>query len=248
MKTAISLNLGSQVWRYAFPAVRWERLYEVFRRGVDLLVALGGGLLALPLMLLIAVLIKLDSPGPVIYAQERVGQNRRRSNRTFNGLIYYRRRWIPDRRHRAAEGRPFVMYKFRTMRQDAEKETGPVWATEDDPRTTRVGRFLRKTRLDELPQLFNLLKGDMTLIGPRPERPYFVEKLKGVVPNYLRRLEVKPGITGLAQVRNGYDRSLEDVKRKVENDLYYIEHRSPWLDLSILVQTVLVVLTGRGAC
>ncbi len=197
------------------PMPVWEqyikRLIDV---GVSFLILVGG----LPLWVLIAVLIRLDSPGPAIFRQERVGRG----------------------------GRLFIMYKFRTMRQDAERETGPVWAAEDDPRLTRIGRWLRKTRLDEIPQFWNVLKGDMSLVGPRPERPYFVEKLSQEIPLYRRRLRVKPGITGWAQVRWRYDSSIEDVRQKVKYDLFYIANMSLRMDLKIMLRTIYVMLTARG--
>ena len=138
------------------------------------------------------------------------------------------------------------MYKFRTMRENAEEATGPVWATEDDPRYTAVGRWLRKTRLDEVPQFFNVLKGDMSLVGPRPERPFFVEKLAREIPLYSRRHRVKPGITGWAQVKWKYDSSLEDVQQKVKYDLFYIENMSLRRDLQILFRTIYTALRGSG--
>ncbi|MCY3593750.1 MAG: sugar transferase, partial [Bacteroidetes bacterium] len=142
--------------------------------------------------------------------------------------------------------RVFTMYKFRTMQVDAEAKTGPVWASKDDTRYTSVGRWLRKTRLDEIPQLWNVLRGDMSLVGPRPERPYFVEKLIGKVPLYNRRHRVKPGITGWAQVMWHYDSSLEDVQQKVKFDLYYIENMSLRMDLKILFRTLRAVVSGGG--
>jgi len=138
------------------------------------------------------------------------------------------------------------MFKFRTMQEDAEAETGPVWAREDDPRYTPIGRWLRKTRLDEVPQFFNVLRGDMSLVGPRPERPYFVEKLAREIPLYSRRHRVKPGITGWAQVKWKYDTSLEDVQQKVKYDLFYIENMSLRRDLQILFRTVYTALRGSG--
>jgi len=138
------------------------------------------------------------------------------------------------------------MYKFRTMQQDAEAATGPVWATADDPRYTPLGRWLRKTRLDEVPQFFNVLRGDMSLVGPRPERPYFVEKLNQEIPLYSRRHRVKPGITGWAQVKWKYDASLEDVQQKVKYDLFYIENMSLRRDLQILFRTIYTALRGSG--
>jgi lipopolysaccharide/colanic/teichoic acid biosynthesis glycosyltransferase len=153
-----------------------------------------------------------------------------------------------DRRRVDYMGRPFEIVKFRTMVQDAESKTGPVWATKNDPRITRLGAFLRKTRLDEIPQFWSILKGDMSLVGPRPERPTFVKELSQKVRDYHRRLEVKPGLTGLAQVENGYDESLASVNRKVKFDLHYIKRWSLWYDIRILLKTVVVVVTGRGAC
>ena len=134
------------------------------------------------------------------------------------------------------------------MVQNAEKKSGPVWAIKNDSRITRLGTFLRKTRLDEIPQFINVLKGDMSLVGPRPERPNFVRDLSEKVQDYSGRLAVKPGLTGLAQVENGYDTSLASVVRKVNLDLEYIRHRSIWADIKILSRTVMVVLTGKGAC
>jgi lipopolysaccharide/colanic/teichoic acid biosynthesis glycosyltransferase len=143
--------------------------------------------------------------------------------------------------------KPFTLYKFRTMFPEAEKHTGPVWASKDDPRVTWIGKRLRKSRLDELPQLINILKGDMSMIGPRPERPYFVEKLRKRIPNYSERLKVKPGLTGLAQISHRYDTSFDDVKTKLEYDLLYINKISLPLDLKILLKTVGVIVNRRGA-
>ncbi|WP_412709812.1 sugar transferase [Atrimonas thermophila] len=172
-----------------------------------------------PLFAIVALLIRLDSPGPVLYWQVRVGK----SGKTFN------------------------LCKFRTMVPDAERETGAVLAQKNDPRITRIGRILRKTRLDELPQLWNVLRGDMSLIGPRPERPEFVEQWKKLIPHYETRLLVKPGITGWAQVCGRYDEGPETVWEKLEYDLYYLRNLSPSLDLEILARTILVVLFGKGA-
>ncbi len=188
------------------------------KRLIDLGAAALGLLVGGPWLLLIGALVRLDSPGPALYAQERIGQY----------------------------GRRFRLYKFRTMRTDAEK-TGPQWAAANDPRITRLGRFLRRMRLDELPQLWNILKGDMSLVGPRPEREHFIQQLRNEVPLYLRRLKMKPGLTGWAQVKHHYDASLEDVKTKVLFDLWYFENMSVPLDLSIILRTVWVVLLGKGA-
>ena len=197
-----------------------------------------------PLLLVVSLAIKLSSPfGPVFYRQVRVGIDRRRQT-GGNGEA------TPvagDRRMTPAEGRPFMIWKFRTMTPDAEKETGPVWAAEDDPRITRIGRILRHLRLDELPQLINVICGSMRLIGPRPERPHFVRSLMTKMPGYCRRLAVPPGITGLAQVQKNYDASVDDVKTKLYYDLFYIENRCKLLDFKILLKTVNVVLRGRSA-
>lgn len=201
----------------------------------------------LPLMGLIGLAIRFDSPGPIIYRQQRVGLNRRRQNRRTSGddLLHCRRQG-EDRRRDNVFGKPFMVYKFRTMVVDAEKRCGPVWATKNDPRTTRIGRFLRKTRLDELPQLFNVIKGEMSMVGPRPERPHFIQQLTKQIDSYSRRLDVMPGITGLAQVERGYDGTIEDVRSKVDCDLRYIQSRSIRKDLTIMFRTIGVVLGCRG--
>ncbi len=193
----------------------WQR---IAKRLVDIIVSLAVLVPLLPLWLCIALLIKIDSPGPVFFVQERVGK----------------------------KGRIFGLFKFRSMVHEAERQTGPVWAAPDDKRVTPVGRILRKLRLDEVPQFVNVLKGEMSLVGPRPERPFFVEQLKGEVKYYTRRLLVRPGITGWAQVRHGYDRSLEDVKAKIKYDLYYLENMSLTLDFKILLRTIAVALAGKG--
>lgn len=188
------------------------------KRMLDIVVAATLLVCTLPVTLLTALAVKLDSKGPVFYSQERIG-------------LY---------------GKRFMVHKFRTMFTDAEKN-GAQWATKNDPRITRVGRFLRKTRIDELPQLLCVLKGDMSMVGPRPERAVFIEKLREQIPFYIGRLKMKPGLTGWAQVRYHYDTSLEDVQRKLEYDMYYYENMSLLLDLQILFRTVYVVLTGKGA-
>jgi len=176
--------------------------------------------LASPIMLATAALIRLDSRGPVLYRQERVGLN----------------------------GQIFEVVKFRSMRQDAEAGGNPVWATTGDSRVTRVGKLIRKTRIDELPQLFSVLKGHMSLVGPRPERPFFVEQLTLEIPFYAVRHSVKPGVTGWAQVRYQYGSTVEDSLEKLQYDLHYVKNHSLWLDLRVLAHTVHVVLTGKGAC
>lgn len=197
------------------PMPAWE---ESTKRIIDVVVSLAVLVLGLPIWLLLAALIRLTSPGPAIFRQQRVG------------LL----------------GKVFTMYKFRTMRQDAEATTGPVWATEDDPRYTSIGSWLRKTRLDEVPQFMNVLKGEMSLVGPRPERPYFVERLSQDIPLYSRRSRVKPGITGWAQVIWRYDASLADVKQKVKYDLFYIANMSLRMDFKILFMTIKTAVLGKG--
>lgn len=206
------------------------------RRMVNVVLALLGLLLVLPVMLIIAALVKLSSPGPVFYTQTRVGLDRR---------------WNRDnaqnrRRNSDIGGTPFEIYKFRTMRVDAEKETGAVWAQQEDPRVTPVGRVLRQYRLDELPQFFNVLRGEMNIVGPRPERPQIFARLREDIVEYPLRQRAKPGITGLAQINNKYDACLDDVRRKVDFDLRYIQRQSVSEDLKIMLKTVPVILFRRG--
>jgi len=207
---------------YGFPLIEitpqlmppWE---ESTKRLIDVAVSaliLGVGL---PFWVMVAIIIKLDSTGPVLYRQERVGK----------------------------DGVPFNIIKFRSMRKDAERE-GPMWAGRQDPRITRFGKIIRQLHLDEIPQMFNVLRGDMSLIGPRPERPMFVQKLSKEIPLYQRRLKVRPGITGWAQVKQKYDETIDDVKKKVQYDLFYIENMSLRMDFKILLNTAYHVLLGRG--
>lgn len=252
--TGILFIALSTVFIFVVPASLAKRgalkatMHRLIKRTLDVAGAAFGLILVAPLMVIVAVAIKLDTPGPVFYTQTRVGVNRRKRNRRYSqrvSVIDLRGR---DRRREDYHGRPFEIIKFRTMVNDAEKLTGPVWATKHDQRVTRVGRVLRRTRLDEIPQFWSVLKGDMSLVGPRPERPTFVRYLCGEVEGYERRLEVKPGLTGLAQVENGYDSSMASVAEKVRFDLTYIRGWSIWTDVRILARTVVVVLTGKGAC
>jgi lipopolysaccharide/colanic/teichoic acid biosynthesis glycosyltransferase len=225
---------------------------RLWKRGVDILGAATLLLLLSPVLLVVAALVRLTSPGPIIFRQTRVGLNlrawQRERRRSHDGPPDHLERRQPnsDRRRDAAFGKPFVLYKFRTMQIDAEKN-GAQLATKHDPRVTPIGRFLRKTRLDELPQLWNVLRGEMTLVGPRPERPEFIEKLSAEIPNYLNRLGLKPGLTGLAQIENGYDTDLDSFRRKVNYDLMYLQNCCVWNDIKILFRTIGVVLTGSGA-
>ena len=208
-------------WLVFSAGFRKTRAWLVTKRLCDVAASIAGLVLSLPLTIATAIVVKLDSPrDPVLYHQERVGLN----------------------------GAPFTIHKFRTMRRDAEANTGPVWsAGDDDPRITQVGRFLRKSRLDEIPQLWNVLRGDMSLIGPRPERPAFVEMLTRQIPFYGQRHIVKPGVTGWAQVRYAYGASVEDSLEKMQYDLYYVKHMSLVFDLMIAVETIKIVLLRRGA-
>jgi sugar transferase (PEP-CTERM system associated) len=194
-------------------ATRWTK------RGIDLMLSFTMAALSFPMMVLTAIAVWLESGGPVLYCQERVGEN----------------------------GRTFTLCKFRSMRTDAEKGGTPIWATDGDDRITRVGRIIRKTRLDELPQLWNVIRGDMSFVGPRPERPFFVGELARDIPFYQQRHAVKPGLTGWAQVKYRYGSSREDAMEKLRYDLYYIKHLSVFFDLTIVFDTVKVVLFQKGA-
>jgi lipopolysaccharide/colanic/teichoic acid biosynthesis glycosyltransferase len=219
------------------------------RRTIDVVGALFLIVVLAPALLIIALVVRLTSPGPVIYRQTRVGLNRRRGLDRRGGprgsLVLDRRR--VDRRTITSAGRLFRIMKFRTMMDDAEAKVGPTWASKNDSRITPLGRIMRNTRMDELPQLFNILQGDMSFIGPRPERPFFVERFRRAIPGYMVRLSVPPGVTGLAQVEHHYDQNVEDVRLKLEYDLRYVRERGWAMDLSILLKTVRVVLTGHGA-
>ena len=206
-------------WLIFSDGFRVSRMNRWVKRAVDVTLAAAMGIVTLPLMVLTAIAIWLESGRPILYRQERVGEN----------------------------GRTFTLNKFRSMRHDAEQGGRPIWAKDGDDRITRVGRFIRKTRLDELPQLWNVLRGDMSFVGPRPERPYFVEELARQIPFYQQRHAVKPGLTGWAQVKYRYGSSLEDAMEKLRYDLYYIKHLSVFFDLTIVFDTVKVVLFRKGA-
>jgi len=228
-------------------------LTRAAKRAVDLVIAVGMLILLTPVMLLVALAVKLTSRGPVIFRQTRVGLNLREvgaDRRQIEGPppegLDERRLPESDRRQEHAYGRHFTLYKFRTMRTDAEKN-GAQFAVAGDKRVTPIGRFLRKTRLDELPQLWNVIKGEMSMVGPRPERPEFIKKLSDEVPGYLDRLGLQPGLTGVAQIENGYDNDIEGFRRKVAYDLLYLRNCCLWNDLKILFRTISVVVKGSGA-
>ena len=190
---------------------------KLTKRILDVTISFFTLLFLSPVLLIVSVIIKIDSNGPVLYRQIRVGR----------------------------KGKEFQMYKFRSMKATAE-EYGPEWSGENDPRITRIGKVLRRTYIDEVPQMINVLKNEMSLIGPRPERPFFVEQLKKEIPYYYKRLTVKPGITGWAQIKHKYDSSLEDVKTKIQYDFYYIENMSLKLDFKIMINTIIVIFLMKG--
>jgi exopolysaccharide biosynthesis polyprenyl glycosylphosphotransferase len=195
---------------YSYP-----QFYSVVKSLMDILMAITGLILTIPILLFLCIAIKLETPGPAFYLQERVGRN----------------------------GKYFKVIKLRSMGVDAEKK-GAQWADKNDPRVTKIGAFIRKTRIDEIPQLINVLQGDMSMIGPRPERPIFTAQFNEEIPGFVKRLAVKPGVTGWAQVNGGYDISPNE---KLKLDLYYIENRSIFMDIKIIFKTVQIVLTGEGA-
>jgi lipopolysaccharide/colanic/teichoic acid biosynthesis glycosyltransferase len=219
-------------------------LYVVIR-SIDIVGACVGFLFAIPFFLFVPLLIKWDTPGPVFYKQIRTGYDRRRRERRVAGLGSGVERRRLERRQRDLYGKPFFIYKFRTMSDGAENGCGAVWATNGDPRITKVGQWLRKYHIDEIPQFWNVLHGDMSLVGPRPERPEIINKLISDIPHYRQRLLTKPGLTGLAQVCGGYDSCLEDVKRKIHMDLSYISNLGLSLYVRILCQTVSKILSSN---
>ena len=202
-----------------FTSINYKLIYLTgIKRFMDLVLSVLFFVTGLPFYIIFGLLIKLDSKGPVLFKQIRAG----------------------------LQNSSFLLYKFRSMGFHAEADTGPIWTAQNDPRITKVGQFLRRFRFDEFPQLLNVLKGEMSLVGPRPERPFFVEKLKQEYPFYLRRLKVRPGITGWAQIKHPYDEHLEDVREKLRYDFYYIENVDIWLDLKIMLTTFWVMVSGKG--
>jgi len=214
----VSLMMIRPSWLIFTGRGRQTRISTISRNAVHRFVAFIGAVLSLPIVIVTAILVKLDSRGPVFYKQERVGKN----------------------------GRPFVLAKFRSMKVDAEK-SGPVWASKDDDRTTRVGKIIRKIRVDEIPQFWNILRGEMSFVGPRPERPHFVEQLALEIPFYEQRHLIAPGLTGWAQIKYPYGASIEDARQKLQYDLFYIKNQSLLLDAVIMFETIKIILFGRGA-
>ena len=196
-----------------------SRTRRFIKRSIDLIISLAMLILFSPLIIVTAILIKIDSTGSILFSQERVGKNKK----------------------------PYMIYKFRSMVDDAEKQSGPVWASDNDKRITRIGSVIRKWRIDEIPQVWNVLKGDMSFVGPRPEREFFVKELEETIPYYGERFSVKPGITGWAQVCYGYGASVDDAVEKVNYDLFYIKNMSSFMDLMIILRTIKIVLFGKGA-
>ena len=213
----VSLNMIRPSWLIFSSRGRQARISGIARNVVHRIVAMIGGLLSIPFAMVTAILIKLESPGPILYKQERVGKN----------------------------GQPFTLMKFRSMRTDAEK-AGPVWASKDDDRTTRVGKIIRKLRIDETPQFWNIFRGEMDFVGPRPERQHFVSQLAQEIPYYEQRHLIAPGLTGWAQIKYPYGASIEDARQKLQYDLYYIKNQSLVLDAIILFETIKIILFGRG--
>ena len=207
-------------------------------RAVNVSIAFIGLLVASPVMVFFAALVKLTSRGPIFYTQTRVGLDRRRHKDV--PPMY-------DRRTRDLGGHPFMIFKFRTMRLDAEKPNGAIWATRGDPRVTAVGEVMRKYRIDELPQLVNVIRGDMNIVGPRPERPSIFSRLCDDIPEYPQRQRAKPGITGWAQINQSYDRNLDDVRSKVRYDLEYLDRQGLAEDLKIMARTIPVMILRKGA-
>lgn len=208
-------NLQDFIDSIDYGIVKGGVIFDIYQRILNIILSLIGLAIGIPLVIIFGIRIKIEDNGPITYKQERLGKG----------------------------GKRFYIYKLRSMRTDAEK-FGAQWAEKDDPRITKVGRFIRKTRIDEIPQLFNILKGDMSLIGPRPERPQFTEQFNREIPGFINRLAVKPGLTGWAQVNGGYDMTPAE---KLVEDIYYIKNRSVLLDFKIIFKTVAVVLTGDGA-
>ncbi|HEY8794905.1 MAG TPA: sugar transferase [Gemmatimonadaceae bacterium] len=237
--SAIGIEIARRADRRIAPAARTVTVRnrsEIANRVVNVALASLALIVLSPVILLVAIAVKLSSRGPVVYSQTRVGLDRR--TQTIDALY--------SKRKQDQGGALFTIYKFRTMRADAERNSGAVWATRNDPRVTRLGRILRRTRLDELPQLVNVIMGDMNIVGPRPERPSIFVRLREDLPDYRFRQRTRPGITGWAQINHTYDTSIDDVRAKIRYDLEYLERQSLAEDLKIMVKTVPVMLFSRS--
>jgi lipopolysaccharide/colanic/teichoic acid biosynthesis glycosyltransferase len=218
---------------------------QVGKRTLDFAGAIAGFIFSAIFFIVVPILIKMDSKGPVFYGQQRAGLNyRRRDRRQVNIAVAHDRR-VGERRRQDLFGRPFTVYKFRTMQVDAEKSSGAVWAQKNDPRVTRMGRILRFIHMDEIPQFFNVLCGEMSLVGPRPERPQIMAKLIEEIPQFPQRLQVKPGITGIAQIYCGYDASIDDAREKLHYDLLYVKNSTFKYDVQIMLKTLWMIIHGR---
>jgi sugar transferase (PEP-CTERM system associated) len=219
MTGKVDLDELKPSWLIFSDGFKINKITKTVKRTADIIFSSLGILLSIPFFIIVPLLLKLDSSGPVFFRQERIGENES----------------------------VFTLMKFRSMQVDAETGSGPVWAQKNDPRVTRLGKFIRKTRIDEIPQLFNVLRGEMSFVGPRPERPNFVKKLNEEIPYYILRHSIKPGLTGWAQIRYPYGSSVKDAIEKLKYDLYYIKNISFLLDIAIIFSTVRVVISRRGA-
>ena len=219
LKGKLIVEQINPAWLIFSKGFRKSRTKRFLKRTLDIILSLMLLILLLPVIIITAILIRIDSKGPVLFSQDRIGENKK----------------------------TYMVYKFRSMVADAEKKSGPVWAKDNDDRVTRIGRFIRKWRIDELPQLWNVLIGNMSFVGPRPEREFFVKKLEDIIPYYEERFSVKPGISGWAQVCYGYGASVEDAVEKLNYDLFYIKNMSFFMDLMIILRTIKIVLFGKGA-
>jgi lipopolysaccharide/colanic/teichoic acid biosynthesis glycosyltransferase len=245
---ACAEDIANQAEAIQYASARKIKSAVDAKRAFDVCVAIIALALLSPIIVAVAAAIKLDTRGSIFFKQERVGINRRREDRRRKRLnVSEDVRTGIERRRSINTGRPFEIYKFRTMVKDAEKGV-PTLACENDPRITGVGRLLRKTRIDEIPQFINVIKGEMSIIGPRPERSFFINQVKHEMPEFTMRLMVKPGITGLAQVEHGYTKTIGEMKGKLFYDLKYIADLSATQEIKILCKTFHVIVTGKGAC
>ncbi|MDZ7289546.1 MAG: sugar transferase [candidate division KSB1 bacterium] len=233
------------VKKIAMPFTKANFWDQFGKRVFDFVGAIAGFIFSAIFFIIVPILIKLDSKGPIFYGQQRAGMNHRRRDRRQVNIVVAHDRRVGERRKQDLLGRPFTVYKFRTMRVDAEKQTGAVWAQKNDPRVTPVGRILRFIHIDEIPQFFNVLCGEMSMVGPRPERPQIMTKLLKEIPQFPERLQVKPGITGIAQIYCGYDATIDDAREKLRYDLMYVKNTSLKHDIAIMLKTLWMILNGR---